>query len=116
MIIFRTCKHLPLEEARSTSFINCSVFSNSTDLEKLRQVPIQYQATLFRSALRLYGTFGWKYIFAEEDILPFAMRFVTLLLEYFSSFVEVVLCAATAHAEMSLRTDYVCENNQMVSG
>lgn len=44
------------------------------------------------------------------------MRFVTLLLEYFSSLVEVFLCAATAHAEISLRTDYVCENNQMVSG
>jgi len=60
--------------------------------------------------------YGWKYIFTEEDILPFAMRYVTLLLEYFSSLVEVFLCAATAHAEMSLRTDYVCENNQMVSG
>lgn len=77
---------------------------------------MQYQATLFRSALRLCGIYSWKYIFAEEDILPFAMRFVTFLLEYFSSLVEVFLCAATAHAEISLRTDYVCENNQMVSG
>lgn len=46
--------------------------------------------------------------------LPCAL--LLFLLEYFSSLVEVFLCAATAHAEISLRTDYVCENNQMVLG